>query len=172
VRLLRFASLTLALAFAACATAGSTGRSSSGLLLRGEHAGKRLLFRASAVVASGGTGRLTLEVMNRGEEPIGFDLDSISLQDPEGATFLPRGSTGAGPTPQGAASIAPGATQQFALEFDRLPVGKSLTVIVPAMYRLTIDGQTPMNAIGVPLEPAPAAGAQPEARFFDPFVEW
>jgi hypothetical protein len=181
---MRTLSVAAVLFAAACATTATTNATSPGLLLKGEHAGKRFDLKASAAVDAAGAARVDLDFTNHGDEPIGFDVDSVILQDAKGDTFLPLGKLQTfqnggkkveNRVPYGTASIDPGEHQAIALEFDKLPAGASLKAVVPALYRLSIEGQVQMKPVEIPLVasgPAPAPAPAPKDRFFDPFVEW
>jgi hypothetical protein len=165
------------IAIVLCATACA-----STLALRGERVGKRLDVHARAAVDRG-TARLTVELENHGDQPIGVDVDSIILQDQKGATFLGLGQLQSfalpGETarasqrvPHGATTVDPQATKSVSLDFEKLPTGATLTLVIPALYRLGIDGQVPMKAVEVPLQvDTSRASESPDAGFFDPFVE-
>lgn len=159
-----------ALGVAACATT---------MAIRGEHNGKRLDLSAAATL-EGNTARVSLDVNNHGDEPVGIDLDSVILQDQQGNTFLPlgrlqsfqhEGERLSHRVPNGAATVEPGTHQTEALEFEKLPAGRSFTLVVPALYRLSIDGQVPMKAIEVPLAGVTPAGTGGDGGFYDPFVQ-
>jgi len=175
------ASLAASVLGAGCAT--TRPAAPAAVTMSGAHEGKKLLVDARAVVERSGAGALTIEIENRGAEPVGLDLDAVNLQDPEGASFAPLGQLqrfrrdGQQATtrvPHGPASVEPGARRRFVLEFEKLPADRAFTVIIPAIYRLTIDGQEPMNPVGVTLAiaAAPSPAGSPDAKFFDPFVEW
>jgi hypothetical protein len=180
VRVVRGIGLWSLLALAACA-APVANTAPTPPALRGEHLGKRLEVRAQGQ-RDGDGGRFTVQLTNKGDQPIGFEVDTIAIQDDQGEPHLPlgklqrfQGEAEAGPgtkaerVPWGPGSVEPGASQRLELEYERLPAG-SLSLVVSALYRLGIDGQVPMNAVTVPLS-APAAAPAAENRFFDPFVD-
>lgn len=147
--------------------------------LRGDTEGTNVALHVAAAL-DGAAARVSLEVENRAEDAIGVDVDAIRLRDHAGRRyaalglaqrFVRRGGEAVvRRVPHGAVNVSPGTKQMIALEFEQLPAEEaSYSLVVPALYRLSIEGQVGLKAIRVPLrvsdEAAPAGG------FYDPFEE-
>ena len=153
-------------------------------VLSGDIERKRLAVHVVATVSGDGA-RVGLSLDNRGEEPVGVDLDALVVRDGGGREhkvlgkqqrFRRDGETSVQRVPHGAVTIEPHAREEIALEFDAVSGKGPLVLAMPALYRLSIEGQVPLKAVEVPLAldakaTAAAAAAPPDAGFYDPFVE-
>ncbi|MSP59842.1 MAG: hypothetical protein EXR72_05785 [Myxococcales bacterium] len=167
----------LALGLAALAASGCAV---GGVALRGESEGPNMNLQIGAEI-EGASGRVTIEVKNRAEDAVGIDIDSIRLRDSRGERypalgaqqrFVRNGKKVLRRVPHGAITIAPGAQQSIALEFEKLPEKEqSYSLVLPAIYRLGIEGQVGLKAMRIPLEPTGAAAATATGGFYDPFAE-
>ena len=169
--------------------------------LDGEGRSKTLGVKVTGSL-DGARGALSLAIENLAEDPIGIDIDAIRLQGEGGAegvaplgheqAFRSGGTTTHKRVARGAATVPPGASQTLDLDFDGLDGGapKTLTLFVPSIYRLGIDGQENLRPLKLPLHVEQKAGGVEGAvaendkkvdgeertvsgeKFFDPFVEW
>jgi|SRR5579871_3204621 len=149
--------------------------------MRGDTEGPNVALHVEAAV-EGESAKVTLHVENRAEDAIGVDVDAIRLRDHAGRRYaalgLPQrfvrrgGEAVVRRVPHGAINISPGGTQTIALEFARLPEEEAnYSLVVPALYRLSIEGQVGLKAIRVPLRKSEGATATGEGGFQDPFAE-
>ena len=122
---------------------------------------------------SGHTGRATVEFQNRSPDPVGVEISEIRLGDGAGRRHEPLGRTqrfveGGVRVVRRVAhrplNIPPGEKRHIVLEFEKLPGEGALTLFVPTLYRLTIEGQADLPPLRIPLTAQAAAGG-----FHDPF---
>ena len=152
-------------------------------VLSGETERKRLAVHVAAAVGDDTT-RVTLGLENRGEEPVGVDLDVLLLREGSGREhkvlgkqqrFRRDGQTSTQRVPHGAVTIEPHARQEVAVEFPDVSGKGPLVLEMPALYRLSIEGQVAIKPVQVPLaldaKATAAAAAPADAAFHDPFVE-
>ena len=163
-----------------------SGCASSLRVVSGEVEHKRLAVHVVATIDDGAA-RATLGLDNRGEEPVGVDLDALLVRDAAGRKhkvlgkqqrFRREGQTSTQRVPHGAVTVEPHAREEVVVEFAALPGKGPLVLELPSLFRLSIEGQVPLKAVQVPLvqdDPATAAAlaAPPAAAdsFHDPFVE-
>ncbi len=177
---MRIPSLMIAIACAGCGGPA---------LLRGDTEGPNMALHIGATVENMAA-KIEIEVENRAEDAVGIDVDAIRLRDHQGQRYaalgVPQrfvrrgGQSVTRRVPHGAVNIPPGQKKKIALEFEKLPEKEeSFSLVLPALYKLSIEGQVGLKAIRVPLrpgQPEPIAvaekgdGGQP-GGFYDPFAE-
>jgi hypothetical protein len=149
--------------------------------LRGDSTGSTVDVHVAAEIA-GGAGKVSVEIVSHADDAISVDVDSIRLRDGKGGRHAPLGAQQrfvrkggeavVRRVPYGAVNVSPGGRQTVALEFAELPPDAGYSLVVPALYKLGIEGQVGLKAIRVALQPAEAAPPSTgDGGFYDPFVE-
>ncbi len=159
----------------------AAGCAGSNQNLRGESEGPNVALHVAAAV-DGESAKVTVEVENRADDAIGVDVDAIRLLDRAkkryaalGAPqrFVRRdGEAVVRRVPHGAINVSPGARQTITLEFDKLPAEEpGYSLVVPALYKLSIEGQVGLKAIRIPLRVSDEPPPRADGGFYDPFEE-
>lgn len=149
-------------------TALAAGCAAMATSIEGESHGRNLDLRVTGQVEAG-HGAISVEVGNHTDDAVGIDLDAIRVVDRAGGSHEPLGraqgfrtESGEASTrrvPYGSITVAPSGREEISLEFDGLPDG-ALTLAMPSLYRLGIDGQENLHAIRLPLHTGPATAAR------------
>jgi hypothetical protein len=176
--------LLVALSLSSCASTQPAVRDDA---LRGDVRGEKLDLHAELRGDPRGA-KVSVSVENHQQQPIGIDLDAIRVDDGRGGFHRALGQLQGFRTEGGEkeekrvahepVTVDPGARASFAVEFEPLPSRSGMTLVLPRLYVLGIDGQVPMDparvslAEGVPVGSDGGGGDGGPPPFFDPFVEW
>ena len=153
-------------------TAATAGCATNGRSLHGQLSALPLEVLVDGATR-GHTGTATVEFQNRSPDPVGVEISEIRLGDGAGRRHEPLGRTqrfveGGVRVVRRVAhrplNIPPGERRHIVLEFEKLPGEGALSLFVPTLYRLTIEGQADMPPLRIPLTTQAAADG-----FDDPF---
>lgn len=125
--------------------------------------------------------RVALRFESRSDEPVAVDLDQVAVRTGSGAVLralgkLQRfregasGSASMRRVPNELVVVDPRGKLEVEVELPPLPERVPLSLQVPSLHRLSIEGQRPLPPMQVPLRLDDKASAE-ASRMYDPFEE-